>query len=494
MEAFWVYPWFIWAGTWPVLDWKRPLLSLISVILLIGVSFIVTRFFLSRSWRLRWVQLAIVACGLVAIFVAVWVEYGAGFGPLSGQWFARIGQSLMDSFSHPQPLAMALVAGVYLWWRGIRWGRSPFRLGDIYRSFIIGLTALVLLVLVWGVSLEEGASETLLANTGIYIAGFFFFGLLALALGNLQAIHQKMLGEGEKAPLFSRRWLSILLGMVGGIVIVGMALASIFSFDLIGLLAQGLDQAADWLFTILRYIVVGLGFVGGALGVVLSYAIKFIVNLFGGGEPPEPLESSDFPGTTELQEGGLNQLPPEAILAIKWGFFAVIAAVVVFLLVKAVSRYWTARTKGEVEEVHESLLSWDVFKADLRLFFSMVWQRIRMVWHKFRPRQKPSATEPIPVSYADAVASGRLNIREIYRYLLWEASCSGVARGSHETVYEYAERLGQAVPECSEQLAELTGLYIDVRYGDFKAPRGKVNRANNLWKTLRELLQRLRRV
>jgi hypothetical protein len=486
MEAFWVYPWFVWAGKWQALDWQRPLLSLISVVLLIGVSFILTRFFLSQRWRLRWIQLAIVACGLVTIFLVVWVEYGAGFRLLNGPWFAQIGQSFLNSFSHPQPLAVSLVAGVYLWWRGIKWGRSPYRFNSIYRSFVIGLTALVLLVLVWGASLGV-VSENLLATAGIYIAGFFFFGLVALALGNLQAIHQEMLKRGETAPVFNHRWLSILLGVIGGIVIVGIAIISLLSSGLIALLAQLLNRAADWLFRILHYLVVYLSYVAGALGVVLFYAFKFILNLLTHGQPPQPLEPSDFPDMSKLQEeAALKGLPPGAILAMKWLFFAVIAAAVVFLLVKAVFRYWPSKTKGEIEEVNESLWSWDAFKADLRLFFSMIWQ-------KFRPRRKPlGQTAPVPISYADTVISGRLDIREIYRHLLWEAACSGIARGRHETAYEYAERLGQAVPECHEQLAELTGLYIDVRYGEFKPPRGRVNRANNLWKVLQGLLRRLR--
>jgi hypothetical protein len=277
------------------------------------------------------------------------------------------------------------------------------------------------------------------------------------------------------------------LGIVGGIVIVGIALVSIFSFDLIALLGQLLNQVADWLFQMLRYLVVGLSYVAGALGVVLFYAFRFILNLLRGEQPPQPLESSDLPDLSKLQkEAALKQLPPEAILAIKWVLFVVVAAAVVFFLTKAAFRYWTSRTKGEIEEVHESLWSWEAFKADLRLFFSMLWQR-------FRPKRKlPVPTAPVPISYADTVISGRLNIREIYRHLLWEAACSGMARGSHETAYEYTERLGQAVPECSEQLAELTGLYIDVRYGDFKAPRGKVTRANSLWKVLQGLLRRPR--
>ncbi len=148
MEVFWVYPWLAWIGRWPARVWQRPPLSLASLILLLGISFLVTKFFLSRRWSLRWIQLSIVSSGLIAIFMVVRVEYGTGFGLLSWQWFVHTAQLLLDSFSHPHPIVIALAAGVYLWWRGISQGRSSLYFDDIYRSFRAGLTALVVLIVV----------------------------------------------------------------------------------------------------------------------------------------------------------------------------------------------------------------------------------------------------------------------------------------------------------------------------------------------------------
>lgn len=131
MEAFWVYPWLAWVGQRPALVWQRPPLSLASVILLLSTSFLVTRFFLSQRWRLRWVQLSIVGCGLVAILIVVRVEYGAGFGLLSRQWFIDTTRIFLNIVSHPHPVMIALVAAAYLWWRGIRRGRSSLYFNDV---------------------------------------------------------------------------------------------------------------------------------------------------------------------------------------------------------------------------------------------------------------------------------------------------------------------------------------------------------------------------
>jgi len=176
--------------------------------------------------------------------------------------------------------------------------------------------------------------------------------------------------------------------------------------------------------------------------------------------------------------------PPEAILALKWGFFALVIIAVIFLLARAVLRYRSSPTREGIEEVDESLWSWDGFKADLQLFFSMIWHRWR------RKRERPVPESPVPGWYHEEEARGMLGIREIYRHLLWATSRSRVARWRHETPYEYARRLGQAIPDGSEPLGNLTNLYVNVRYGDLEAEDKQVEQANNSWRVFNRLLQR----
>lgn len=482
MEVFWVYPWLVWAGKWPELDWQRPPLSLASLIFILSISFLVTRFFLNQRWPLRWIQLSIVSCGLVAIFIVMRVEYGAGFGLLSGQWFVYTTQVFLDGFFHPHPIGLALVVGVYLWWRGISRGRSSLYFGEVYPSFLVGLTALVMLIIVWAASLGAGSLESLASTVGFYVAGFFFFGLTALALGNLQAIRRKMLQE-EMTPLSNRRWVTILFGVVGGIVLLGIGIASVFSSEFVALLARLLNLTFDLLRQAVHYLLIPLDY----LARVFGYVVQFIINLLSGGQPQQPFQWPEFFGPVELPEGATTQAPmlsAEVILAMKWTLFALVAIVVTFLLARAIFRYRSFRAEVEIEEIHESLWSWEGFKTDLRLFFSMIWQRLE------RKRKKPVPASSMPSWYTEEDIQGMLGIREIYKRLLWEASCSGIARWSHETPYEYTRRLGQVVPDGSEQLGELTSLYIDVRYGDLEAEDKRVDYANRLWKVLQRLLRR----
>ncbi|MFH1016173.1 MAG: hypothetical protein V1771_04160, partial [Chloroflexota bacterium] len=178
MEAFWVYPWFLWLGKLPAFITPRPLLSLASVIFLLSISLFVSRFFLSRRWRLGWVRLGIVASGLVTILAIVRTEYDTGAKLLSGEWFVYTARIFLDSFTHPDTLVFAPIVGVYLWWRGITWGRSNLHFEDIYRSFLAGIIALILFIFVWQASYPEEPTSMV----WLHVAGFFFFSLTALAM------------------------------------------------------------------------------------------------------------------------------------------------------------------------------------------------------------------------------------------------------------------------------------------------------------------------
>lgn len=166
-------------------------------------------------------------------------------------------------------------------------------------------------------------------------------------------------------------------------------------------------------------------------------------------------------------------------MVIKWSILALIVAAVIFLLAWAVFRYRSRETETGIEEFHESLWSWMGFKTDVRLFF-------RTLLHQFESKRPPAHGRSR--SYDDDDSQDLRDMREIYRRLLWEASEAGIARHYWETPYEYVRRLQTAVPEGSAPLAELTELYVAVRYGAIQTEETVMKHANGLWKTLRQLL------
>ena len=248
MEVFWVFPWLIWLAKVPDLNWAKPPLSLLSLAFILGISHLSAKFFLGRKWPLFWVRLGILACGVLTIFIIIRTEYSGNFGLLSERWFVYFAQLVLNGFSRMEPLVVALVLSVCLWWRGINLGRSKLNANDIYRSFLFGIAALVLVIIISGATLEAGF---LFSFTSIWaqLAGFFFFGLMAMALANLRTVQQKISAEGI-SPALNRGWLSVLLVVIGGLVTAGAGIASVVSIESFNFLGRILNTASAVLFRV----------------------------------------------------------------------------------------------------------------------------------------------------------------------------------------------------------------------------------------------------
>ncbi len=474
MEAFWVYPWLVWIGGWPLFDESRPVLSLAAVIIVMAVSLTVTRVVLRQKWPMWSVRSIIIGGGLLAILLALAFEYVEGHGFLSGGWFAYVGQLLWHTFSHPHTIVVAILVLLYLLWRGISLGQTTSYFRDIYRSFLLGMVALIVLIILWQISSGSDRFAPPGPVVGLNVMAFFFFGLIAIAVCHLYAM-RGMMPKEEAALTSVKRWLPIMLGVVGGMTLIGLIVASVFSEEFFTAIGQGVGIAFDFLGKVFNYILIPFNYIFEAI----FWVLRFLVDLIRSEQPFQPEGSGNMSMFGEVGATG-GGIPEVATLAIKWFVIAVIAAAVVFILVKAISRFGARRSREEIEEIHESLFSWRGFRDDLALL-------LKMMGDKFR-RERGPASKP----HLDDDESRRLNIREIYRHLLWQAASSGIARRRHETPSEYAGRLERAVPESSEPLDGITDLYIGVRYGETSVPEEQVDNANTLWRALRGLLRKIR--
>ena len=475
MEAFWVAPWLSWIGVWPFFSEISPgIKHLASVIIIIVVSFVITRIFTRRNLSLWTIQLIVIGTGFLTMLLVLAVEYADGYVFLSGGWFAHVGQVLGDTFRSPSTIVVAMPAIVYLWWRGIRLGQSTSYYSDIYRSFLIGMAALIALIIFWQISAASGSIPGPGSEIGMNVIAFFFFGLLAIAISHLYSMRNAM--PKEEARLTSVwRWLPVMLGVIGGMIIVGFGVASVISPDLISSIGSAANAVLSFLWTVLGYILVPFFYIIQGLMI----AFRWFIGLFGKGELPSQ-ETSGNLTPTQVPVAGTAEIPPVVVLVLKWLAVAVIIAVVVFILTKAIARYRDRRAREDIEEIRESLFSWRALRDDLKELFKSMGQRFR---------QKPPQAPPYRF---DEDATGRLDIREIFRHLQWEAGRSGIPRRPHETALEYARRIEHVVPDSSVPLNDLTGMYENVRYGETSPPEEKVDSANSLWQTLKGLLRQLR--
>jgi hypothetical protein len=473
MEAFWIFPWLVWLGVWHIFAESRTALSLVSVIIVLAVSLLVTRVTIRQKWSLRLIRFVVVSCGLVTMFLVLRFEYGSGYAFFDGQWFIHIGRMLGATFENPYTIVLALPVLLYLWWRGMQLGRTASYFSNVYRSFVIGMVALIVLIILWQISAGSGNFEGPISTIGLYIIAFFFFGLIALTICHLYLMRQRM-PSGE-ALTSVWRWMPIMLGVSGGIVIIGFAAAGLFSPEFFTTVGHGIRVVFGVLGEAFQYILIPFNYLFEGIW----YLLQVIVNWL---RPEEAAELGMSGNMTmmDMPEYVPKEIPPIVTTVLKWLVVALIVAAVIYILVKAINRFRERHQREEIEEIHESLWSLSGLRDDLRLFLNMMGQKF-----KRKPR-------PVESHYADDDISGRLNIREIYRHLLWEAARSGVVRRSHETACEYEGRLGQYLPDGREQLNQITDLYVNVRYGEIRPQEEQVDSANGLWKALRSLLRELR--
>ncbi len=479
MEVFSLCAWLIFIGSLPMVTNDRPPLTLWSLLFLLGGSFIANRFFLKRKWPLSWIQISIMACGLVAIFLVLRIEYAAGFSLFGGRWFATYGNQIINFFAKYPPFVFAIIAGLYLWWRGISLSRSRLYFDDIYHSFLIQLVLLVFLIIMWSFTYKTGPLKNITSNIGIYVVGFFFFGLLALALTNLRIIQEKFRKKGELSKNFGRRWLTTILIVIGGVTLLGIGFASIFSSQFVSLLGKFMNSISGAYSAVINFILEAIGLLVQLIYDIVEFLISLIPKVKA---PTTTPETSPLVSTTTTPGSGGVYYNPRLVLIVKLVFLALIVFGVIFLISRAIQRQHRKELTEDVEEEQESLWSWEGFKSDLMVFFKAIFQL-------FKRKKKPAPANIAADWQVEDDIERRLNIREIYQHLLWHGSRLKIPREKYETPSEYARRLGQALPDGKEPLDEITGFYIDARYGDHPAEEKKTNRANSLWERLRSLFK-----
>lgn len=469
MESFWVFPWLLWMEMWPPFAGEGLALSLAAVVLVLVAAVVITRFTIKRDWPLWLIRSVIIGSGVVIIFLVLRIEHPAGFAIGDSGWFSITGTRLASAFSDPHPIVVALPLLVYLWWRGIMLGRTTSLFRDIYTSFIVGMVFLVTLVILW--QLNSGIRfDAPTADIGLFIIAFFFFGLVSVTICHLLLMHRSMPRE-ESALTSVWRWLPMMLIVIGGIVGVGFAVATAFSSDFFQIISRAGQYIGAFFQKMLD---------------LLSVPIIWLIEVVAGWIDWIMLQLNPASTTiTDIPESGLSidestiegiTLAPEAVSAIKVVLVVIFIGLIAFLLTKAVSRYFK-RQKDSIEEIHESIWDAQDIRDDIMNF-------LKSLGNRFRRKPRPAAA-----AYIFKENPGRLEIRDIYRHLLWEGKRSGMPRHRQETVEEYAARLGERLPEATAPVNGITDMYSGVRYGDVAAPEERVDSANSLWQKLRNLLR-----
>lgn len=483
MEVFWGYPWFIWTGKWQTLHWQRPALSMFSLLGLVAVSFVVTRFLINREWSSRRVKLSISLLGLILVCIIIRIEYGNNIEILSSRWFAYIGQIILDSFSDFNIIVFAFPTAAYFWWRGMLLGRRQ-DYNYIHTNIVLGAGSFLILGLIWWGTIGSASFSDMAISIGPYVAGFFFFGFAGTAFNNLRNVQKRMPHE-ETHPIPYSRWLLFILSMAAIIITIGGAITTASSIDF-GSYVKRLWLAIIGFFeTVFSWLAVPIEFVLKYVLMPFEWIarniIEFLLRLLGGNRIP-PDEEGDIGG--EIPEIIPGTTSEDWLVIIKWTLFIIVIIVVTILIARTITKHRQRRpdTKPDFEVVHESLWSWRLFIDNIILF-------LKRFFGRFLPQKTGQGTGSTEVTTRAESVVTTMKIREIFRHLLRDTAKMGIGRYRAETPFEYARRLSKTIPDSAIPVQELTDLYVNIRYSNYDATAIQVAQANGLWQQIRTSLK-----
>jgi hypothetical protein len=467
MEVFWVYSWLIWISSMPNVNWTNPPLNLASCLLLgLFVEIIVHRS-LASHWSITRVRFTVVPLSFLLLFVLFRFNLGGGYNLFDPHWFSYAGSRI-------GLLVTVAIFGTLLIWRAISAGLQDNSFTSIYRRFVFGLVAIILVLIFWRFNGRQVAS--IWQSIGLEVLLFFGCGLLALAISNLERLRLELAQHQEATASFSRRWISMLIILVVAILVLGLLLTGVLSLDTGRSIVNVLGKLGNWLLTGFLYLLYPVGLVGQ----LFYWVMRWILALIRREPPPQQQEGDTGDPNRMFQQNVEAHLPVALVQTLKWGSIILVIALVVFFLSRLLSRYWKVKSDEGIEEVHETLGSWNLFKMDLRSFFDWLFQRFR---------RRAQVSEDAAILLRPEVSENEDNklytIREIYRGVLWEGRNEGTPRRSQETPFEYSQRLKQHRADLADELDTLTQAYVVERYGQINPEPEKVTWLNRVWRSMR---------
>ena len=462
-QLSWLFAWSAALGSWLGGD-RLPVLAPYSLLLLLtgGAALVRPALAVKRAPRLAGLALALLGV-LVTGFVGLETLFAVG-----GWWDWAKASDLLEGTAWGTRAIAAGALALITWWRGIATGReSPalWRVEDEFRLGIIALGGLLAIVAI------TGSTGRLDAGLLVYpTLGFVFVNLVGMPLAQIVDESGSTRHGGATGLAPGGRWLAMLLGVVGLLLMVTLLVAQVLTFERIAALLEPLREPLGAAFWFLFYVlVVPIGY----LVQFLIYLARLVI------KPGEPAPPPQFPQTNWVDELRRQERPevasPELLIALKVVGLLVACALVIALLARAVFRLRGFWREDDVEELREIEWSWPGLRAALLWIFGRLW-----------PRRIGGLAALFHAAPVGRVAS--LGIRELYRQFLALGTSIGWARRNAETPLEYERRLGsEGDLEGEPEIRALTESYVRIRYGRPSAVSPDSGRAAEALARLRAL-------
>ncbi|HEV8190737.1 MAG TPA: DUF4129 domain-containing protein [Ktedonobacterales bacterium] len=354
-----------------------------------------------------------------------------------------------------------LLLVTYLWWRGLVLGLEPITQSRLNVRFLLGTAAVILAIISAG-ALQGAAHDPVVGLLMVLLLFEAFVGLTGLSLAHLidtiQGHQERYLhGQGTMNPPLAsiRPWIVTALGLTVAVVLAGLLLSLIISYNSLQGLLHLLQPVVDLIYIVVDFFILILAFVLITLATPILSWLQSNAHV-SSRNPPNLSSPNQTAKDNPLADFVAHRLPAEWLLIGRWVLLAVFALLAGMLLVRLLRRFAEGRRVWEFEEECESLDAATILGGQVRQLVAGLLNRGAMD------------------QAGEVLAPG--TVRRAYRDLLGAASQAGLRRRTYETPDEFAQRLrrqvldqptsGSIPPDADLALATLTEAYDAARYDE----------------------------
>ena len=357
----------------------------------------------------------------------------------TGMGFLPVGKIIDGDLQTAFAVILTFVFLVALWWRGTGLAHDEVTLDTVRTAFQWALAVLI------GAVIIDALSPAEIVN-GFLVVGFFAVGLFGLALARFSA-------ESADLQVMSREWFIPIGVAVGAVLLLALLISGVGLGgldDVTRSVLAVIGRIGEW---ILRPVLLGLGYIAEAL-VVFG---KWLTTIMGGGDLSGLNEAQEhlrrFHENLEDVEG--SGLPQWVYTLMKWTAFLIGVTVIGYILFRVFRFRRLFRLSGDVQEVRESLFTWDKANADLTGVIEGWWNNL------VRRATADDKAEPEPE-----------NPREVYHRFLSISDTVGHPRSEGQTPREHREDVVEELPE--QPVDRIVGGFHSAHYGNHPAASGEM--------------------
>jgi large-conductance mechanosensitive channel len=363
---------------------------------------------------------------------------------------------------HPRwpEVILVLATVAYLWWRGVSFLQRDVAFFTIGLDFRKGVLALVATVGLYALLTQRSVM--------LFVYAFFFFSLLAVALGRVEDKSQH--ASGRKEQTFGPEWLGILsISSLGVLALVAAFSHFLWNRSAFAFATQAFAPVGALLIRILAPV---FRFLLSLLEPFLQWLVRTIQTYWSEDMAGQLIETPE--GLEEAFGGNAGDFTPPVWLEylIYYVIPAVIVLGVIFLLVVWLDRYrQAARRKRALEQQNHAD---SVEPAGVEGLVQAGLKRLRHF-----------------VGLVGQFGLGKrfyaaISIRNIYGNVQRLAEQRGFPRHQAQTPNDYLPTLLSVFPDQEKALRRITAAYNDFEYGHVSTDPAELEQLRSDWQAVQD--------